>query len=197
VDYVQLSAFLGDAESQMRWEAAAQDKAQLASDCQVIAETEPATRTRIESSKSDLDAFFAAAEAEEKRLEREQAAAQAAEDRKVRQFYEAAARAEEQRQIDEYLRAVAAENAAQEREAHRQGDALVRRLCGGSTGWYSFYINPVRVWLDRCDRNAGGGGGDLDCEDIGYEFEIDPWDDPNGLDGDGDGIAWGESRLVV
>ena len=33
------------------------------------------------------------------------------------------------------------------------------------------------------------GGGDLDCEDVGYEFEIDPDDDPHGLDGDGDGIA--------
>ena len=32
-------------------------------------------------------------------------------------------------------------------------------------------------------------GGDLDCEDFGYEFEIDPNDDPHGLDGDGDGIA--------
>jgi hypothetical protein len=29
--------------------------------------------------------------------------------------------------------------------------------------------------LDHCNSGGGGGGEDLDCEDIGYEFEIAPY----------------------
>lgn len=49
-------------------------------------------------------------------------------------------------------------------------------------------------WDDVAPVPQGGGGGsdwgggDLDCEDIGYEIWVGD-DDPNGLDGDGDG--WG------
>lgn len=193
VDYVLLSVYLGDEESKARWDGAGQDKSQLRTGCQTIVETEPTTRSTLEQRMEDLDAFLAAAEAEEKRQERERAAAQAEEDRKVRAYLEAVAEAEEQKKVDEYLRAVAAANAAQEKEAERQGGALVDRMCGRAGGWYWYEINPVRVWLDRCNRQVGtgggGGGGDLDCEDFGYEFEIDPYDDPHGLDGDGDGIA--------
>ena len=195
VDYILLSSYLGDEESRVRWDGAGQDKSQLRAGCQTIAETEPATRSTLEQRMEDLDAFFVATEAEEKRQERERAAAQAEEDRKVRAYLEAVAEAEEQKKVDDYLRAVAAANAAQEKEAERQGGALVDRMCGGARGWYWYEINPVRVWLDRCERQVGtgsgggGGGDDLDCEDFGYEFEIDPNNDPHGLDGDGDGIA--------
>lgn len=192
VDYILLSSYLGDEESRARWDAAEQDKSELRAGCRTIAETEPATQAALEQRSVDLNAFFAAAEAEEKRQERERAAAQAEEDRKVHAYLEAVAEAEEQKKVDDYLRAVAASNAAQEQDAQRQGAALVDRMCGGARGWYWYEINPVRVWLDRCERQVvtgGGGGGDLDCEDFGYEFEIDPYDDPHGLDGDGDGIA--------
>ena len=193
VDYTLFSAYLGDAESAARWNQAEQDEAKLRVDCETIAEEGLATRAGLEQSKAELDAFFAPAEAEEKRQARELSQAQAEDNRKLREFYEAAARAEEQRMVDEYLRAVEASNAEQEREAERQGDQLLDRLCGNPGGWYWYEINPVRVWLDRCNFSSGGGGGggggDLDCEDIGYEHEIDAWDDPHNLDGDGDGIA--------
>lgn len=99
------------------------------------------------------------------------------------------AQAAVQRQRD-YEVAVARAIRDQTAEAHRQGDALVRRQCSGY-GWYYYEIDPVRVWLSHCERtySSNSGGGDLDCEDIGYEHEIDPDDDPYNLDGDGDGIA--------
>ena len=137
-------------------------------------------------------------------------------ERKQRQF-EAAVKAEmrreaealalEQRELEEAVKAEMRAQAAVQRErdyevavarairdqtaeAHRQGDALVRRQCSGY-GWYYYEIDPVRVWLSHCERSysSNSGGGDLDCEDIGYEHEIDPNDDPYNLDGDGDGIA--------
>ena len=46
-------------------------------------------------------------------------------------------------------------------------------------------------YLAPAPQGGGGpdwGGGDLDCEDIGYEIWVGD-NDPHGLDGDGDG--WG------
>jgi hypothetical protein len=184
VEHILFTSYIGDAESQARWDAAGYDKARLRADCGTLAETDPAARSALAQKMDDLDAFLAAAAAEEARQERERADAQAAEDRRVSAYLEAVA---------------AAANAAQVEEAERQGQALLDRLCGRSGGSYRYELNPVRVWLDRCNSLAGTGGsqggdnsgegGDRDCEDYGYEFEIDPSNDPDGLDGDGDGIA--------
>jgi hypothetical protein len=195
VEHILFTSYIGDAESQARWDAAGYDKARLRADCATLAETDPAARSTLEQKMDDLDAFFAAAAAEEARQERERADAQAAEDPTISTYVEAVA-AEEQAQVDEFLRGVAAANAAQVEEAERQGQALLDRLCGGSGGWYRYELNPVRVWLDRCNSldgsggsDANSGGGDRDCEDYGYAFAIDPSNDPDGLDRDRGGIA--------
>lgn len=96
-----------------------------------------------------------------------------------------------QRTQQEYQEAIERAIREETAEAHRQGQALVDRMCGNRGGRYYYDISPVRVQLGRCNpgTTGGGSGGDVDCEDIGEEFEIDPYDDPHGLDGDGDGIA--------
>ncbi len=126
---------------------------------------------------------------EEARREREYVAAV-----KVELARQAALEDRERRQR-EYEEAVKRAIRAEHDEAHQQGQALVDRMCGSQGGAYLYYISPVRVWLDYCNSgggwnsSGGGEGGDRDCEDFGYEFRIDPNNDPHGLDGDGDGIA--------
>lgn len=194
VEHILFTSYIGDAESQARWDAAGYDKARLRDDCAMLAETDAAARSTLEQKMDALDAFFAAAAAEEAGQERARADAQAAEDRLA-----AVADTEEQAKVDEFLRGVAAANAAQVEEAERQGQALLDRLCSGFGGWYRYELNPVRVWLDRCNSLAGTGGdrrvddsvggGGRDCEDYGYAFAIDPSNDPDGLDRDEGGIT--------
>lgn len=43
-------------------------------------------------------------------------------------------------------------------------------------------------WAPSSRGRSGGGSGDLDCEDVGYEHWVGS-DDPHNLDGDGDGWA--------
>jgi hypothetical protein len=49
---------------------------------------------------------------------------------------------------------------------------------------------PLLIGVTACENGdrSGGGGGDLDCADIGHEVRI-RGSDPHGLDRDGDGIG--------
>jgi len=147
-----------------------------------------ASQLAMEEQQQAERAYEAAVKAELRELAREQ-------ERKQSEF-ELIVRAEMQRQEaarrqGEFEQAVNRAIRDQTAEAQRQGEALVRRSCPGY-GWYLYEIDPVRVWLSHCERSSRSSnnyGGDLDCEDIGYEHDIDSSDDPNNLDGDGDGIA--------
>jgi hypothetical protein len=70
VEHILFTSYIGDAESQARWDAAGYDKDRLRADCATLAATDPAARSALEQKMDDLDAFFAAAAAEEARRER-------------------------------------------------------------------------------------------------------------------------------
>lgn len=181
VDHVLFLAFTGNADAQSRWNDVGQDKAKLREECTELS-TSASERWSMERDMSQLGNFFAAAEDAEREREREH------------QRLEAAQRAEEERkQREAFFEALERAKVEQEAEARRQGEALVANMCGSRGGWYYYETDPIRVWLDYCNPASNGGwdtgGGDLDCADIGYEFRIDPWNDPHNLDRDGDGIA--------
>lgn len=174
-------AFTGNEEAQERWDRLDQSESRLKQECEGLSQS-PSERRAMNQEMAQLDAFFAAAEEGERQRDLE------------RKRLEAAAKAEEERrQREAFFEAVAEAKVQEEAEARRQGEALVSTMCRNRGGWYYYELDPVRVWLDHCNPAGGGGwddnAGDLDCEDIGYEFEIDPWNDPDNLDGDGDGVA--------
>lgn len=63
--------------------------------------------------------------------------------------------------------------------------------------WYGVATDEKRLTIHTCEKrsvsvpvdySSNNYSGDLDCEDVGYEHYVGN-DDPNGLDGDGDGWA--------